>query len=119
MSRFFTWLKNWASAANDGRSRDRRNMLPSMEILEPRQMLATGSFMVFDMLEASEHVSWGVEDSVVFSSFRQDEGCVAAAQSERSVERDCREFVYLGELADEVGDLFEIEDEEHWWLNSE
>jgi len=119
MSRLLTWLKNWANAGDDRFSRDRHKLLPAMEILEPRQMLAANSFVVFDVLDVSEQVHWNVDDSMLFSSFWQGDGSVAGAESEASMERDGREFVYLGELADEVGDLFEIEDEEHWWLNPE
>ncbi len=119
MSRFIAWLKNWTNPAGDHPSASGRNLLPAIEILEPRQMLATGSFAVFDVLETAEQVHWHVEGSMLFSSFRPDDGAIAGAESDRSVEHDSREFVYLGELADEIGDLFEIDDEERWWLNPE
>lgn len=119
MSRFFNWLKSWANDGNDQLSRDRHKLVPAVEVLEPRQMLAANNFLVFDVLETAEQVHWHVDESMVFASFWQDGGLVSGAESDASTDHDCREYVYLGELADEVGDLFEIEDQERWWLDPE
>jgi len=90
-----------------------------LEILEPRQMLAADGFEGFLPVSLGEHGFTQAPDSVVFSSYWDSDREATIDEIGRLADRDGPALVYLDRIAEEVGELFEIEDAETWWLDGE
>jgi hypothetical protein len=103
----FRWLENWRKPSPPYPGRPGAKVL-GLEVLEPRQLLAgdvcgcSGSSMVLpdppDLPDTA---------AVVFTSWDQESIPAALA--------DTPELVYLEDIAQQLGEAFEIDADTWWW----
>lgn len=119
MIEFSTWFERWRKKNSDRSWRDRHRMLLAFEVLEPRQMLAADGFGGVVPLAPAEQVCEQVCDGVTLVPFWNSG--VGASDDEIGGLRDHEgpTRVYLDDVAEEVGDLFEIDEPETWWPDGE
>lgn len=119
MAEVFAWFEKSRKKSFDRSWRDRHRLLLSLEILEPRQMLAADGLGGFVPLVTAENACEQVCDGVaLFPHWNQEQG-PCCDESDGSVERDEPKQVYLEEMAKDVGELFEIDDRDTWWLEGD
>jgi hypothetical protein len=119
MSEFFAWFEKSRRKSSDRSWRGRRRLLLALEILEPRQMLAADGLGGFVPSLPPEQVCAQVCDGVVLVPYWNQEQGACSDESLGVSDRDGATQIYLDEIAEEIGELYEIEDQEDWWLDAE
>lgn len=110
MGRITNWCRRWRFGFRR-RSLEEGKRL-SLERLEARQMLANGACLVVDFAESGEDFgvsAWLIVDADGHSD--QQGSLLDIADSSR--------FVYLDDLAEELGNVFEQEDDDLGWMDSD
>ncbi len=119
MTDFFAWFEKSRKKSSDRSWRDRHRVLLALEVLEPRQMLAADGFGGFVPMNPVEHVSDQVCDGVFLVPFWSEEHVARGDETCGSVDRDGPTQICLDEITEEMGELFEIEEQEFWRLDAD
>jgi len=119
MSDFFAWFEKSRKKSSERSWQDRHRLLLAIEILEPRQMLAGDGLGGFVPAASTDYVCPQVCDGVVLVPHWSESEEARVERSDGLADRDGPMRIHLEEIADEIGELFEIEDRETWWPDAE
>ncbi len=119
MTDFFAWFERSRRKSSDRSWRGRHRLLLALEILEPRQMLAADGLGGFVPMLPTDHVCAQVCDGVVIVPSWNAEQAAPSDESGGLFDSDGPARIHLDQLAEEIGEVFEIEDQESWWLDAE